>query len=209
MGPIRYNRPMRYVALFFLGLLFIGLVIFGYFTPLPFSSDSEKAETSTYRNDVYEYTVTVPEGLDIKEYLPENVVFGHIEGDMVDGVVEVRAMTVRGQSGETFLDAVARELANLCAADGPNASISCTGIESSEEFRTGGLVGTELYLKAELKEFPSGNMTGFTKGPYFVFQRQSSASGSSILVIHAPLNQNADEADIDTIRTVAESVVIQ
>lgn len=209
MGRIRYNRPMRYVALFFLGLLFIGLVIFGYFSPLPFPSDSGKAETSTYRNDVYEYTVTVPEGLDIKEYLPENVVFGHIEGDMVDGVVEVRAMTVRGQSGETFLDAVARELANLCAADGPNASISCTGIESSEEFRTGGLVSTELYLKAELKEFPSGNVTGFIKGPYFVFQRQSSASGSSIFVIHAPLNQNADEADIDTIRAVAESVVIQ
>lgn len=200
---------MRYVTLIFLGLLFIGLVIFGYFTPLPFSDISKEAEANFYRNDVYEYTVTVPEGLDIKEYLPENVVFGHIEGDMVNGVVEVRAMTVRGQAGETFLDAVARELANLCAADGPNASISCTGIESSEEFRADGLVGTELYLKAELKEFPSGTVSAFTMGPYFVFQRQSSASGSSILVIHAPLNQNADEADIDTIRSVAESVVIE
>lgn len=200
---------MRYVALIILGLIFIGLLIFGYFVPLPFLSDSENVETSIYRNDVYEYSVTVPEGLDVKEYLPENVVFGHIDGDTVNGVVELRAMTVRGQAGETFLDAVARDLANLCAADGPNASISCTGIERSGEFRANGLIGTELYLKAELKEFPSGAVTPFTKGPYFVFQRQSSASGSSILVVHAPLNQEADEAAIDTIRTVAESVVIE
>lgn len=200
---------MRYVALTFLGLIFIGLLIFGYFAPFPFPKASPHAEAGTYRNDVYEYSVIVPDGLDTKEYLPENVVFGHIEGDSVEGIVEARAMTVRGQAGETFLDAVGRDLANLCAADGPNASISCTGIESSEEFRTNGLAGTELYLRAELKEFPSGSVTPFAKGPYFVFQRQSSASGSSILVIHAPLNQDADEADAEAIRAVAESLVIE
>lgn len=209
MSTLGYNRPMRYFSLFVLGLLFIGLVVFGYLVPLPFGETTQESEQQTYRNDVYEYTVTIPKGLDIKEYLPENVVFGHINGDAVAGVVELRAMTIRGQSGETFLDAAARDLANLCAADGPNASISCTGIESSEEFRTGGLVGTELYLQAEIKEFPSGQVSGFIMGPYFVFQRQSSASGSSILVIHAPLNQNSDEADIDTIRAVAESLVIE
>jgi hypothetical protein len=200
---------MRHFALIVLGLFFIGLVVFGYLMPFPFDEQAQEVGEQSYRNDVYEYTVTVPEGLDIKEYLPENVVFGHIDGEMVAGVVELRAMTIRGQAGETFLDATTHDLANLCAADGPNASISCTGIESSEEFRTGGLVGTELYLKAELKEFPSGQVTGFTMGPYFVFQRQSSAAGSSILVIHAPLNQNADEADIDTIRAVAESLIIE
>lgn len=199
---------MRYLALTVIGLLFIGLIAYGYL--LPSVVENAPKTEAVYRSEVYEYTVTIPDGLAVKEYLPENVVFGHVTNDAVDGVVEVRAITVEGKNNEKFIDSVARELANLCAADGPNASLSCIGIEKSEPITSvGGLTGTELFLVGEMKQLPSGETTHITKGPYFVFQRQAGVTVSSVIVIHAPLNQSAAEADVGTIRGVAESLVIE
>lgn len=165
--------------------------------------------TKTYTSTRFGYTLSYPAALDAKEYPNGDVTFGAVSGDAVAGVAEARVLTVADAAGQDFTDAAAKELANLCAADGPSTSFSCTGLESAEPFTAaGGAKGSKVYLTGELTDLRTKQKTSVRKGPYFVFLRSTGATGSSILSIQAPLNQSAAEADAATIEAIAKSVTL-
>lgn len=106
----------------------------------------------------------------------------------------------------SLVDAVIDTLAMFCAADGPTGSFSCAEASRSQPFTTAsGETGTEVYLAGEMHDFTSDTRTPVEKGPYFVFPL---TTAQSVLVVHAPLNQSAAEADTAVIRAIAESVQI-
>lgn len=165
------------------------------------------ANESVYENSVHGYSLVYPDTLDIREYGDENAVIGTIEPDMVQGRAEIRILNVQGEAGQSLHQAVVEQLKNLCAADGPSASFSCTGIISTEPFTTMyGEQGFVLVLKGELKNLETGETEIIPKGPHYVLTIASSAMISKVLVIHPPLNQAQTDADTETIRSIAESV---
>ncbi|HWH16570.1 MAG TPA: hypothetical protein VNU25_03235 [Candidatus Paceibacterota bacterium] len=173
------------------------------------SQDQPTALSSTYQNAEYGYQVSYPETLTAREYAGGNTAFGTPNGEGFDTVAEVRIVTISGSEGESLQEAAARELSNLCAADGPSQSFSCTGLDRILPFTAdSGLKGYELYLKAELLDIPSGEKTAYRKGPYYVFPLAVSATMGRALVVHPALNIAAEEADVATIRSIARSVIV-
>lgn len=166
------------------------------------------AASAEYRNDTHGYLLTYRGELDVLEYTPDMATIGRLVEGGIEGVVDVRVVTIASEPGESFIDAATRNLANLCAADGPTASFSCTGIERSSPFvSSAGAIGYEAYLTGELRTLATGAVETVSKGPFYAFLLEGSATASKVLIVHAPLNQSAEEADAETIRNVAESVV--
>lgn len=165
------------------------------------------SEAKEYRNSEHGYTLTYPGDLDILEYTADMATIGHLIDGGIDGVVDVRVAVILGEPGESFIEAATRNLANLCAADGPDASFSCTGVERSAPFVSrAGVIGYEAYLTGALRTLSTDTVETVRKGPYYAFLMEGDAGASKILVVHAPLNQSAQEADAATIQSVAESV---
>jgi len=161
-----------------------------------------------YRNAVHDFSLSYPENLDILEYSPEMGSIGHLTEGGIDAVAEFRVVTIEGQPGETPGDAAARELMPLCAADGPDTTFSCTGVEEVDPFvSTPDVRGFEIYLTGDLTTISTGETTTVRKGPFFAFPLETSATATKVLIVHAPLNQSAEEADAETIRLIAETVV--
>lgn len=184
-----------------------------YFSYAPAQPGTEEPGVSYYTSEGYGYTVAYPSTLQVKEYQPEYVTIGHISGtgdeEFVDGVAEIRTEVIEGSPEQSFSEAIAERLEMLCAADGPNESFSCTGVERSNPFATAsGISGTELYLVGELKNLKTGSTTAISKGPYYVFVLATGATATRALVIHAPLNQPAAEADAGVIEAVAKSLTL-
>lgn len=192
-----------------LAVVAVGLVIWkGGETKTP-AVETPVAELKKYSNATYGFGVEYPESLLAREYTAEDVVFGTTTGDTMNGVVEVRTVNITARQGESFMEAAARELQNLCAADGPNASFSCTGVEKVAPFKTAsGISGFALYLKGELTDLRTKSKTLVGKGPFYLFAAKSGATGSRVIVVHPPLNQSAAEANAEVIRKVAESLAI-
>lgn len=189
-------------------LVIVGVA--GYVLYQHYLAPSEPAapqHTQSYTNTANGYSLSYPDTLQVKEYTADNAVFGHVTEDAVDGVAEARVMILAGRSGDTFQQTLAKQLEILCAADGPRTSFSCTSIQRAEPFATeAGAQGLLLYLHGESKDLRSGTITVIDKGPYFALTLQSGATVSKVLVIHAPLNQSAAEADTATIQSIARSV---
>lgn len=182
-----------------------------FFTPnTPEPKAVEAIQSKTYENSVHGYALAYPADLDALPYTDDIVAIGHLIDGGIEAIAEVRAIDVEGRAGESLTDAVARSLESLCAADGPGASFSCSGTERREPITTeGGMQGTLLYLQGELREIPSDKVTAILKGPYYVFPLRSSATGSRVLVVHAPLAVSAQEADAGRIETIARSVTFK
>jgi hypothetical protein len=99
----------------------------------------------------------------------------------------------------------------MCAADGPTASINCTGVEQEQPFETvDGLSGTVYYLKEETKNLATGEVATAGKGPFFAFNISANNPEHEFtaLVVHTPIALPADEVDSELIRSIAESVKI-
>jgi len=165
-------------------------------------------ETKTYTSAVHGFSLSYPSSLSVREYLPENIVFGISDGETMEGVVEARVITMAGTPGQTFIEAIAEQLKMLCAADGPTGTFSCTGIESIQPFvTTANEQGHTLYLNGALTIFATNQTTSVQKGPYVILPLETTAMTDTVLVIHPPLNQNTAEANLSTIDSVAKSVV--
>lgn len=164
---------------------------------------------TAYENTTNGYSLSYPESLQILEYTPEIASIGHLIEGGIESVVDIRVETIEGKPGESFTDAAVRELASLCAADGPTSSFSCTGVDRVSPFVSdAGANGFELYLTGDLKNLETGVGTPVEKGPYYAFVLGTSASATKILVVHAPLAQSAEEADAMAIRAIAKTVRI-
>ncbi len=193
-----YGRTLSALAV--LIMIALGVTVFAY--------QSTQDEGKTYKNSVYGYTLIYPADLDVKEYGEDNAVFGIITDDAVEGRAEVRVITAQGEAGQTLQDAVADQLKNLCAADGPTASFSCTDTTSTEPFTTANAEqGYVLMLKGELvKRESSSTPEVIPMGPYYVVPLSNSATISKVVVVMPPLNQNTSQAHTELVRTIAESV---
>lgn len=188
-------------------VLIILLALFGWLGNRTSEPQTTVEETKTYQNEAFGYSLSYPRNFDEQEYSLDNVVFGNVTDESVDGVAEARIITVQGSAGQSFINAVTAEMQNLCAADSPNITFSCTGAEQIQPFTSdSGAEGFVFYLRGELRNLQTSSTTSVGKGPYFAFPLRSGATGSTALVIHPPLNQSADEADSVAIRTIAESV---
>lgn len=194
-----------------LGIVALLLIVIGaYFLFTSRGAFDTPADFSArYENTEFGYSIAYPTSLTYREYALGNVVFGTEEGEVMNGVAEVRIITPTGEAGQSFDDAVAAELMMLCAADGPNATFSCTGVEQVQPFTTSdGHAGRVLYLRGELTDFTTQETTVMGKGPYFVIPTSTGATASRAIVVHPPLNIGADEADSETIRRMAESLTL-
>ncbi|HEY0947927.1 MAG TPA: hypothetical protein VGE53_00335 [Candidatus Paceibacterota bacterium] len=193
-----------------IGIVFlIGVLGFLYFlTPnQPTPAPEAQTEASAYTSDAHGFSLSYPENLSILEYTDDMASIGTpIEGG-IDSVADVRAMVLVGEPGESLQDTAARELANLCAADGPTGSFSCTGVKSAVPFVTNsGMPGFEIYLTGALTELPSGTVTEVDRGPFYAFVLETGATATKVLIVHAPLNKSVEESDADAIRAIAKTV---
>lgn len=199
------NRIISIVlTLFILGVL--GYALYHHYLSPSASAPAEN--TLPYTNAANGYSVAYPNTLEVKEYMPDQVVFGHITNQTVEGVAEARVMVIEGRYQETFQQTLANELEKLCAADGPNGSFYCDSIQSAQPFiTTADTQGLLLYLAGHQKS-SNGSVTDVVKGPYFAITLKSGTTASKVLVIQAPLNKSAAEADISVIQSIAKSVVL-
>lgn len=197
------NRIISIVlTVFILGVL--GFLLYHQYLSPAASVPAEN--TLPYANTANGYSVRYPNTLETKAYTPDEVVFGHITSDAVEGVAEARVMVIEGRRGETYQQSLANELEKLCAADGPNGSFSCDSIQSAQPFlTTSDVQGLLLYLAGHQKS-RTGAVTDVVKGPYFAIPLKTGASATRVLVIQAPLNKSAAEADIAVIQSIAKSV---
>jgi len=162
-------------------------------------------QAKTYTNAKYGYSLSYPAALDVEEYPNGDAVIGAITDRSVNGVAEMHVLSLSSAPRGDFSQAAADALSNLCAADGPTGSFSCTSLASSTAFTTtDGTKGYELYLNGELTDLRTKQKTTMLKGPYFVFPL--SATSTDILSIQAPLAQAAAEADAASIESIAKSL---
>lgn len=160
----------------------------------------------TYQNPDHGFTLSYPHTLDILEYTDDMAAIGTLIEGGIASVVDVRVVIIQGAPGESFTEAAARNLAELCAADGPDTSFSCTGMERSTPFvSSSGAMGLEIYLTGEMRSTETTQTV--QKGPFYVFLIQGDATASKVLVVHAPLTLAASESDAAAIRSVAHSVI--
>lgn len=202
---------MNRIFTILIGIVFlIGVLGFLYFLtpnqPVP-TPQAEAVEANAYVSDTHGFSLSYPENLSILEYTDDMASVGTLIEGGIDSVADVRAMVLVGEPGESLEDTAARELANLCAADGPTGSFSCTGVKSVMPFITSsGVPGFEIYLTGALTELLSGTVTEVNRGPFYAFVLETGATVTKVLIVHAPLNRSVEESDADTIRTIAKSV---
>ena len=193
-----------------IGIIFlIGVAGFLYFLT-PNAPQEEVQEVTAYENADHGFSLSYPSSLDIIEYTDDMAAIGTLIEGGIASIAEVRVQIVEGAPGESFAEAAARDLANLCAADGPDGSFSCDGIDSVRPFSTdSGMLGAELYLKGTLTTFSTEATQAVRKGPYYAFALSSGTTVTKVLIVHAPLNLSAEEADAATIKAIAKTVELR
>lgn len=166
-------------------------------------------EVLTYANMTYGYAVNYPADLQVREYTSDNVVFGKIDGEMVNAYTEIRIIKLENTVNKSFQEKVVDKLKELCTADSPESSFSCTSAETITPIKTiSGLDGYAIYLDGELKNKIRNEISKVRKGPYYVFDIKTSTNDSSVVVIHTPLNQTAEQAHESIITSIAQSIRI-
>lgn len=190
-----------------LGLIFlIGVAgFFIFLKPNDATAPALTGETLTYTSTAHGFSVSYPANLSHLEYNPDMITIGTITEGGIDGVADLRTFIIE-TTPDTLVATVAEQLAVYCAADGPTGSFSCSDISRSEPFTTTtGTQGTLVYLHGEHHDLTTHARTPVEKGPYILFPL---TMPDAVLVVHAPLNQSAEEADTDLITAIARSVTI-
>lgn len=199
---------MNRTSTIFIGLLFIFAVL-GF--ALTFTPNTPRVSegTTSYTNLEYGFSFSFPNTLSVLSYTPEIATIGTPIEDGIEGIAEVRVIATESTDVATSFSELTQQLINLCAADGPNASLSCIGLSSDDEFTTTtGVSGSKLILSGEYRTFSPETHTPIKKGPYLVFVLSQTATSTTYVVIHAPLNQELLEADSTIIEAIAASLVI-
>lgn len=192
-------------------LAFLGFVVYGYMHSR--ATDENVSlwgePTQIYSSEVYGFLLEVPASADIEEYQPGYIAIGERQGEGFASKADVEVVESMGEVHATFDAFLYARTQNMCAADGPGASISCTGLAESAAFRTAtGETGTHFYLMEETRNMVSGEVSTASKGPFFAFRRTAGvAEGAySALVVHVPIALLREEVDTFFIERVAYSV---
>ena len=148
---------------------------------------------NAYRNDTHGYVFAYSASMRLREHSPDAQTIGTMSSGVLNGVIELRVISgavpgpADSRTPQTFIE---QTLKNLCAADGPDASISCPDLASREEFTTASGIKAERYVLNEVeKALPSGLETKRTKGPFIVFRLpQNGFEPMTALIISGPMN---------------------
>ena len=170
---------------------------------------------SVHTDEVFGFSAAVPEGYTLSTYENHSATIG--KADDEGNVLPAVELIVVEESADNPFDPfdsfdlfVAAALRNSCAADGPNESIACTDILSSDQFETSGAQGAEVTLR-EVHTSVGGEganaSTETTRGPWYVFNITKEASPTyAVLIVRTPLS--APEGDQTLLDTVAASVTV-
>ncbi len=152
--------------------------------------------------------VQVPEGRAVREYQPEALAVGTEGQGGFDSVADIRLYTTGPEVGFTgFDDFVGFTLRNMCAADGPGASIHCGEVRAPQPFEArSGLEGDVFYLERIQENLSNGARRVGVWGPIFVFDVSDGSGGHAALVVQPPANVPEESVDSELLRTVADSV---
>jgi hypothetical protein len=209
MGRMRIATGIIIVCIL---LLIAGALWWGHSQPSAALIPSIHTEEKTYQNTQYGYSFAYPSNLQIKEYTPEIVAIGLPTSD--DGFTTVTQVDVSTTEtgAASFEEYVFERSKTLCAADGPNESLSCDTLIRNIPFSTdSGLTGDELYLQLVKKTLSTGTTSTTEFGPIYALDIGANAPNSSYaaLLIYQPLSGYLDTKDADAVTEVAHSLTVQ
>ncbi len=171
-------------------------------------------DNTTY-HDV-DFSFTYPRIFHLDEYAIDVATLGKPFGDTFTPLVEV----VRYESDPdvtlpaTYSDFIQKQAENLCGADGPRESITCTSAVAKPYTSPKGLVGKELTLTLVRKNLKTATTTSIDYGPFYVFNmtpqptRETLARYSALFVypsLAAFIDANSSPA---LLQQVVDSLVI-
>lgn len=174
-------------------------------------NDSQKTNVihSVYRNSDYNYWFAYKRTYDLLEYTSENVAVGERTEDGMRAEVEVTAFeSEEGSAYATFQDFAIAQASLLCAADSPTLSLSCTGIDSIEPFRSSTTrEGIVFYLTQEARSMTTGEVTTSRKGPFYAFDGSAVNIGPTYtaIIIRPPTAQVSEEVNEELLFDIANA----
>ncbi len=165
----------------------------------------------TYTSDTYGFSFDIAAGYTYKEYTDEIIAIGNPVGqDGFDAVAEVNVVKSGGEGGyHSFNDFLFETSRNICAADGPGATIYCDKIMQRESYTTeSGLESTRFYLNRVHENLDTGEKAESAFGPLFAFNIAANTPESkfSALVVRPPANLTSGEIDAELVQNIADSV---
>jgi membrane-bound inhibitor of C-type lysozyme len=178
-----------------------------------YTNCSDVSATNTYTSGKYGFSFDIAGGYTYKEYTDEIISIGTPVGeDGFDAVAEVHVVKSGGEGGyKSFDDFVFESSRNVCAADGPSATIYCDKVQSKEPYTSpNGLEGIAFYLNRVHEDLSTKEKAESAFGPLFSFNITANTPDSkfSALVVRPPANLTAEEINSEMVRKIADSVRI-
>jgi len=192
------------------------ILISGYFFYSSRKAPTEEPQAGsgvlTYSNPEVFYSFNYPSDLTVYEYLPATVAIGSGVGDMFSTLIEVQKVTSDAETTySNFNDFVYKSVRNYCAADGPNETIFCTTVKSSEPFTSKtGLTGEIFTLVRTHRNLTTGKEENGTYGPIYAFNVSANNPGAeyTALIIRPGAALPTEEIVPSELSLVANSLVI-
>lgn len=171
---------------------------------------ARQEEPLAYASERYGFAFSWPAPYELYEYAPESIAIGMPDGEGFSSVADVRLYSAGEDIGYESFDAFITEtLRNMCAADGPNESISCDRVERREPFTSDhGATGEHVYLARVHRDLTTGATASEEFGPVFVFDVSENAPPLEFaaLVIQPPAHSATTTVNNDVVHAVAASL---
>lgn len=177
-----------------------------------FKRDAEIPQAwKIYRNDTYGYSFAYPRNGQLEAYTPQVIALASTTPQESSTVAEVSVIEAsEGVSYTNFEDFLYERTRLMCAADGPEVSISCTTVQQEQRFENSAGISGVVYYLEEIHTSLRDNSISSTsvEGPFFAFDLSTTVPRQQFLalVIHPPIPLTPDAVDNELLRTIANSV---
>ncbi len=158
---------------------------------------------SLYNNQNYNFTFSFPSTYEVIKYTPENLsVVMNSEGV----IMPLASIQVReNENNEDLAEFAYLQVQNICNREENEFSVSCTGLNKVQEFKTiNGVHGVSLSVNKETTEVSTEIVNESTFGPVFALK----ISNDSVLIITPP-SQDVEHDHSVLLYAIAESVSSQ
>lgn len=165
-----------------------------------------------YESAVHGFSFTIPAGLDLREYQPEALAIGAPAAqEGFESRADIRVYQAGADLGFTDFETFAlTSLRNICAADGPGVSISCTRVQLAQPFAAEAGEGQIFYLERIRADLATGQRAIDGFGPIFLFDISPSATRAQwmALAVQPPANLAQAAVDSPLLRALAGSLAL-
>ncbi len=166
-----------------------------------------------YESDIYAFSFQYPNQIDIREYTPEIISVGDAKGeDAFEADVEVQVVErLEGGEYDGYEEFLAASIRNLCAADGPGATIYCTERTDIQPYEnSSGITGERFFITRVHEDLNSGEKESEDFGPIYAFMisPDSASSTWTTLLVRPPSNADADDIETGLIEDIADTVQV-